>query len=174
MSKDVLLAAVVGAHGLKGEVRVKTFTETPDALARYRRLHARDGRVFTPTKAVRVNEHEANVTFAEVLDRTTAESLKGLELFVPRDALPKPAREEYYHADLIGLTAMDEESRVIGKVLAIHNFGAGDVIEIERSPDDTVMLPFARDFVPVVDVAGGRVVIAVPEEVEAGEEGTVE
>ena len=164
MSKDVLLAAVLGAHGLKGEVRVKTFTETPDALARYRHLHARDGRVFTLTKVKRVKAGEANVGFAEVLDRATAQSLKGLELSVPREVLPQPARGEYYHADLIGLTAMDEQDRVIGKVSAIHNFGAGDVIEIERGPDDTVMLPFARDFVPVVDVAGGRVVIAARED----------
>ncbi|MBV8978821.1 MAG: 16S rRNA processing protein RimM [Alphaproteobacteria bacterium] len=168
------MAALIGAHGLKGEVRAKVFTEDLSALAAYKRLHARDGRVFTISKIKEAKPGEAHVTFAEVLDRATAESLKGLELFVARTALPEPAREEYYRADLIGLTAMDEEGRVIGKVLAIHNYGAGDVIEIARGPDDTVMLPFARDFVPVVDVAAGRVVIAVPEEVEAGEEGSVE
>jgi 16S rRNA processing protein RimM len=174
VSRDVLLAAVIGAHGLKGEVKVKTFTETPDALARYRRLHAKDGRVFTVAQLRPGKAGEAVATFAEVIDRNTAESLKGLELFVARDVLPEPAENEFYHADLIGLTAMDEADRVIGTVKAIHNFGAGDVIEIARSDGDSVMLPFAKDFVPVVDFSNGRVVIAEPAEVETGEKGNVE
>jgi 16S rRNA processing protein RimM len=174
MTKDVLLAAVIGAHGLKGEVKVKVFTETPEALARYRRLHARDGRVFTLARLKPGKADEATATFAEVVDRHTAEQLKGLELFVARDTLPEPQANEFYHADLIGLAAMDEQDRVIGTISAIHNYGAGDVIEIARGEGDTVMLPFARDFVPVVDLANGRVVIAVPEEVETGERGNVE
>jgi 16S rRNA processing protein RimM len=174
VSRDVLLAAVIGAHGLKGEVKVKTFTEAPEALARYKRLHAKDGRVFTVTQLRPGKAGEAVATLAEVVDRNTAESLKGLELFVARDVLPDADENEFYHADLIGLTAMDEADRVIGTVKAIHNYGAGDVIEIARGDGDTVMLPFARDFVPVVDVAGGRVVIAVPEEIEADERGNVE
>jgi 16S rRNA processing protein RimM len=174
VASDVLLAAVIGAHGLKGEVKVKTFTETPEALARYRRLHAKDGRVFTIAGLKAGKADEATATFAEVVDRDTAEQLKGLELFVARDALPAPDVNEFYHADLIGLSAMDEADRVIGTVSAIHNYGAGDVIEIVRGAGDTVMLPFAKDFVPVVDLANGRVVIAVPEEVETGERGNVE
>jgi 16S rRNA processing protein RimM len=174
MSRDVLLAAVIGAHGLKGEVKLKTFTETPGALARYRRLHTKDGRVFTIARIVQRSVDEATAAFAEVDDRVGAEALKGLELFVARETLPEPAANEFYHADLIGLSAMDEADRVIGTVTAIHNFGAGDVIEIARSDNDTVMLPFARDFVPVVDLANGCVVIAVPKEVETGEKGDVE
>ena len=166
MSRDVLLAAVIGAHGLKGEVKLKLFT---DELARYPRLHAGDGRAFT-LKALRGEV----ASFAEVADRNAAEALKGLELFVARDALPATEEGEFYHADLIGLTAMDEADREIGTVQAIHNYGAGDVIEIaRRSADgrggDTVMLPFARDFVPVVDIASGRVVVAVPEDKEEGD-----
>lgn len=171
MTKDVFLAAVIGAHGLKGEVRLKTFTET---LARYRKLHARDGRVFTVAHLKSVKADEAVASFTEVRDRTSAESLKGLELFVARDALPAAGENEFYHADLIGLSAMDQEDRVIGTVKAIHNYGAGDVIEIARGEGETVMLPFARDFVPLVDIANARVVIAVPEEVETGERGHVE
>ena len=174
MARDVLLAAVIGAHGLKGEMKVKTFTETPDGLARYRRLHAKDGRVFTLASVKPSKAGEAAVAFAEVVDRNMAEGLKGLELFVARDAMPVTADNEYYHADLIGLAAIDEADRIIGTVKAIHNYGAGDVIEIARGEGDTVMLPFARDFVPMVDVANGRVVIAVPEEVETGERGNVE
>jgi 16S rRNA processing protein RimM len=174
MAKDVLLAAVIGAHGLKGEVKVKTFTDTPDGLARYRRLHAKDGRIFTLAAIRPGKADEAVVSIAEVVDRNTAEQLKGLELFVTRDAMPVTGDNEYYHADLIGLAAIDEADRIIGTVKAIHNYGAGDVIEITRGEGDTVMLPFARDFVPMVDVANGRVVIAVPEEVETGERGNVE
>ncbi|HTT97485.1 MAG TPA: ribosome maturation factor RimM [Rhizomicrobium sp.] len=174
MSRDVLLAAVIGAHGLKGEVKVKTFTETPDALARYRRLHAKDGRGFTVSHAKTTKADEAVVTFAEVVDRNTAETLRGIELFVRREVLPEPAENEFYHTDLIGLTAMDEADRVIGTIKAIYNFGASDVIEIARGDGDTVMLPFAKEFVPVVDLKAGRVVIAEPEEVESGERGTVE
>ena len=174
MTRDVLIAAVIGAHGLKGEVKVKTFTDAADSLERYKRLHARDGRTFTVRSLAPTKAGEANVAFAEVLDRTTAEALKGLELFVAREVLPKTGKDEFYHADLLGLAAMDEEDRVIGTVKAIHNFGAGDVIEIARPDGDTVLLPFARDFVPVVDIANARIVVAVPDEVEAGEKGTVE
>ncbi len=168
------MAAVIGAHGLKGEVKVKTFTETPGALARYKRLHAKDGRVFTIAQLRQGKSDEAVATFAEVVDRNTAESLKGLELFVARDVLPAPDENEFYHADLIGLTAMDEADRVIGTVRAIHNYGAGDVIEIARGDGNTVMLPFAKDFVPQIDLKAGRVVIAEPAEVETGERGNVE
>jgi 16S rRNA processing protein RimM len=162
------MAAVIGAHGLKGEVKLKTFTETPETLARYR-LHAKDGRVFTVTQM----RGEVAV-FAEIADRRAAEMLKGLELYVARDALPETTGNEFYHADLVGLTAMDGEDRVIGTVKAIHNYGAGDVIEIARPDGDTVLLPFARDFVPVVDLANARIVIAIPDEIELGEKGTVE
>jgi 16S rRNA processing protein RimM len=174
VSRDVLIAAVIGAHGLKGEVKVKTFTATPDALARYRTLHAKDGRLFTIAQLRPGKADEAVATLAEVVDRSTAESLRGLELFVKRDALPAPDEDEFYHADLIGLTAMDEADRVIGTIRAIHNYGAGDVIEILRGDGDSVMLPFVNEFVPVVDLKSGRVVIAEPAEVETGERGNVE
>src|ERR1700744_2336647 len=174
MAKDVLLAAVIGAHGLKGEVKVKTFTETPDSLARYRLLHAKDGRGFTVASAKATKSDEAIVTFSEVVDRNTAESLRGTELFVSREVLPEPAENEFYHTDLIGLTAMDAEDRVIGTIRTIHNFGAGDIIEIARGDGDSLMLPFAKDFVPVVDFANRRIVVVEPAEVEIGERGNVE
>src|SRR5580765_5623779 len=131
MTKDVLLAAVIGAQGLKGEVKVKTFTEHPETLARYRGLHTMDGRRFTVTAARATKPNEAVLALAEVTDRTHAESLKGTELYVPRAALPATDNEEFYHADLIGLRAEDGEDRLLGLVKAIHNYGASDVIEIE-------------------------------------------
>jgi 16S rRNA processing protein RimM len=88
--------------------------------------------------------------------------------------LPATQAEEFYHADLVGLSAEDEEGRLIGTVLAIHNYGAGDVIEIARADGGNLLLPFTHEFAPTVDVKGGRLVIAVPEEVETGEKGNVE
>jgi 16S rRNA processing protein RimM len=172
--RDVLLAAIIGAHGLKGEVRVKTFTETPQSLTRYGVLHDRDGREFRITAARATKNGEAVIVLDGVRGRAEAEELKGTELFVARAALPAPAIDEFYHADLIGLRAEDESGRVLGTVRAIHNFGAGDVIEIVRDDNDTVFLPFTRETVPQVDVKGARLIVAVPEEVETGEKGNVE
>ena len=151
-SRDVLLAAVIGAQGLKGEVRVKTFTEHPESLARYRGLHTKDGRTFTVTAARAGKPDEAILALAEIADRTAAEALKGTELYVPRAALPATEAEEFYHADLIGLRAEDVSDRMLGTVKAIHNYGAGDVIEIDK----------------------GRIVVAVPRDDEAEREHGVE
>ncbi|MEJ0026937.1 MAG: ribosome maturation factor RimM [Rhizomicrobium sp.] len=173
-SRDVLLAAVIGAQGLKGEVRVKTFTEHPEALARYRGLHAQDGRRFTVTAARATKPSEAVLTLAEVTDRTTAEGLKGTELYVSRDVLPATADDEFYHADLIGLRAEDVGDRVIGIVKAIHNYGAGDVIEIEQPGGDTVLLAFTKETVPSIEIDKGRIVVAVPRDDDAEREHGVE
>lgn len=170
----MLLAAVVGAQGLKGEVKVKAFTGSAAALAHYGELHTRDGRRLTVTAVRASKSGEAVLTIAELRDRAAAEALRGVELFVSRDALPTPALEEYYHADLIGLRAEDVEGRTLGTIQAIHNYGAGDVIEIARTDGDTILLPFTRETVPKVEIAEGRVVVAVPEEIETGERGNVE
>jgi 16S rRNA processing protein RimM len=174
MTRDVLLAAVLGAHGLKGEVRVKTFTETPDRLGAYGPLHAADGRVFTPVTVRAVRDGEAVAGFAEITGRSAAEALKGTELFVARDALPEAAGEEYYHADLVGLDAEDDLGRRIGKVTAIRNFGASDVLAILRDDGDEVLIAFTRENVPLIDVKAQRLVVAVPEETEAGGRGNLE
>jgi 16S rRNA processing protein RimM len=154
----------MGAQGLKGEVKAKIFTAAPDALPRYGKLHARDGRTFTITAFRPSKQGEAVIAFAEVKDRNTAEALKGTELFVSRDALPEPDEDEFYHADLVGLEARDSEGRVIGKVVAVHNFGASDVIELARDDGDSVHLAFTRETVPVIEIAEGYIVVAVPED----------
>lgn len=166
MQKHILLGAIIGAQGLKGEVKVKTFTQSPESLGAYGLLHSADGRRFRVVSARAIKNDAAIVRFEGVSDREGAEALKGLELFVHRDQLPDTEAGEYYHADLIGLSAEDEEGRLIGKVRSIHNFGAGDVIEIERADGSDVLLPFNREFVPVVDVKAGRLVIAAPEDSE--------
>jgi len=174
MPRDVLLAVIIGAQGLKGDVRVKLHARAPSSLTQYRTLHAKDGRCFTVTAARGTKSGEAVLTIAELRDRGAAEALRGCELFIDRARLPPTEREEYYHADLIGLRAEDAAGRTLGMVHAIHNFGAGDVIEIARPDGDTVLLPFTRETVPQVELDKGRIVVAVPEEVETGERGNVE
>ena len=159
-----MLAAIIGAQGLKGEVKAKIFTETPDALTRYGALHDASGRAFEITAFRPTKPGEAVMSFRGVADRDAAEGLKGTQLFIAREALPPANEEEFYHADLIGLEAQDSEGRVLGRVAAIHNYGAGDVIEITRPDGDSVLLAFTRETVPTLDIPGGRIVVAVPED----------
>lgn len=166
MPKDILVGAVIGAQGLKGEVKVKTFTTSPENLGAYGPLHSEDGREFKIVSARIAKADIAIARFKGIDDRDAAEALKGVQLYVRRDQLPATDIEEFYHADLVGLSAEDEQGRHIGKVDSIQNFGAGDVIEILRPDGSDVLLPFRREFVPVVDVKAGRIVIAVPEETE--------
>ena len=173
MSRDVLLGVIIGAQGLKGEVRVKTFTEAPERLDAYGPLHDKNGRMLH-VASIRAGKDEAIVSFGEVCDRNAAEKLKGVELFVSRDRLPAPEAEEFYHADLVGLRAEDSEGRSIGVVRAIHNVGAGDVIEIARPDGDEVFLSFTREVAREIDIASGRIVISAPEEIEAQTKGSVE
>jgi len=166
LTRDVLLAVVIGASGLKGEVRAKIFTATPDALPRYGALHTRDGRKFVITAFRSAKQGEAVIAFEGVRDRNAAEALKGTELFVDRAALPETEAEEFYHADLIGLEARDHEGRMLGKIVALHNFGASDVIELARADGDSVHLAFTRETVPVINIADGFIIVAVPEDDE--------
>ena len=124
MAGDVLLAVVIGAQGLKGEVKAKVFTDTPDALPRYGLLHNSGGRKFKITAFRPAKEGEAVIAFEGVGDRNAAEALKGTQLFVERAALPQTEEDEFYHADLIGLAAEDETGAPIGTVTALHDFGA--------------------------------------------------
>ena len=163
MAGDVLLAAVIGAQGLGGAVKAKIFTETPDALTRYGALHDKTGRAFEITAFRPGKPGEAVMSFQGVTCREAAEALKGTQLFIAREALPPPDEEEFYHADLIGLEAQDSEGRVIGRVAAIHNYGAGDVIEIAKADGDNVLLAFTRETVPLIAIASGQIVVAVPE-----------
>jgi 16S rRNA processing protein RimM len=138
-------------------------------------LHTGDGRTLA-IAAFRLSKPgqdgkpgEAVIAFSGVTTREAAEALKGAELFVARAAMPQTPEDEFYHADLIGLEARDSEGRVLGRIAAIHNYGAGDVIEIARSDGDSVLLAFTRQTVPVIDAASGHVVVAVPEDDETGD-----
>lgn len=152
---DILLAVIGAAHGIKGELRVKSFTADPSALGDYGPLRARDGRVFT-VKTVRPAKEVVIVRFAEVADRNAAETLSGVELFVDRSALPDDLdEEEFYHADLVGLEVRDDEGAVLGRIAALHDFGAGDILEVRPVAGKTLMVPFTRAAVPDISLEEG-------------------
>ncbi|GLH76882.1 ribosome maturation factor RimM [Bradyrhizobium sp. SSBR45G] len=170
MSKLICVAKIGAAHGVRGEVRLWTFTEDPLAVLHYGPLTTKDGsRSFEVAKAREAKDHLV-ATIKGVADRNAAERLNGLELYVPRDRLPETDDDEYYHADLIGLAAETTSGAPLGRVLAIHNFGAGDIIEIAPPSGSTLLLPFTNAVVPTVDLAGGRVIIELPGEIEGEEE----
>jgi len=147
-NKPVTLAAVTGAHGVTGEVRLKLFGEGVEALSRFKQFN--DG-ALTPTKLRDDGKGGAIARFAEVTDRNAAEALRGTTLTVPRSALPPLGEGEYYHADLIGLSAVSDAGEALGTVIAVANFGAGDVIEIERVSGATFMVPMRAEAVPEWD-----------------------
>ena len=158
----VLLAIVLGAHGLKGEVKLKLFSENPDALKSYGVLTAGDGRQIELISSRAHKRDEMVVQLKGFSDRNAAENLKGQRLYVPRSALPPPPEDEFYHADLIGLRAEDENGNALGTIAAVHNFGAGDVIEITDEKNASYFVSFTREAVPVVDIKSKRVVVAAP------------
>lgn len=149
----VTLAAVAGAHGVGGEVRLRLFAESVDSLKRHRRLFAGE-RVLT-LRSVRAGSSGAVARFAEISDRSAAEALRGTLLTVPREELPALGEGEYYHADLIGLAVESPAGEPLGTVVAVENFGAGDLLEVERPDGRRALIPF-RD--GIADLAGDRVV----------------
>jgi 16S rRNA processing protein RimM len=136
--RPVVLAAIIGAHGVTGEVRLKLFT---DDLKRYPTLSA-GTRDFT-LKSIRPGPNGAVARIAEVTDRNAAEALRGTELTVPRSSLPPLAEGEYYHADLLGQDAVSTNGEALGRIVAVENFGAGDLIEIERENGRRFLVPVA-------------------------------
>ena len=152
--RPVTLAAVAGAHGVTGEVRLKLFGEGVDALRRYRAFNDSS---LTLTKLRDDGKGGAIARFAEVTDRTAAEKLRGTALTVPRSSLPPLAEGEYYHADLLGLPAVSTDGADLGECIAIDNFGAGDVLEIRRPDGKRFMVPMRAEAVPEWDAA--RIVI---------------
>lgn len=155
LNNPVQMAVIGAAHGIKGELRVKTFTGDPLALGDYGPLYAKDGRAFEITDIRPANEVVV-VRFKGVGDRNAAEALTNTDLFVDRSALPDDTEEgEFYHADLVGLGVRDENGESVGKVFAVQNFGGGDILEIRYHGRKGVLIPFTQAAVPVVDVSGG-------------------
>jgi 16S rRNA processing protein RimM len=163
---QICVARIGAAHGVRGAVKLWTFTEDPLAVKHYGPLTTKDGtRQFEVTHAREARDHLV-ATLKGIATRDEAERLNGVELYIARDQLPETEEDEYYHADLIGLAAVTADAAPIGRVIAIHNFGAGDIIEIAPPHGSTMLLPFTNAVVPTVDLAGGRVVIELPEEID--------
>jgi 16S rRNA processing protein RimM len=166
MTKQVCIARIGAAHGVRGAVKLWTFTEDPFAVLDYGPLSTKDGtRQFEVSNAREAKDHLV-ATLQGVTTRNDAEKLNGVELYVPREKLPPAEDGEYYHVDLIDLAAVSMDGAPVGRVVAVHNFGAGDVIEIAPPKGATLLLPFTDAVVPTVDIAGGRVVIDLPGEVD--------
>jgi 16S rRNA processing protein RimM len=159
--RAVLLATIGAPHGVRGEVRVKSFTADPMSLGDYGTLTTSDGRTFE-VERLRPAKQVVVAKFRGIDDRNAAEALNGTELYVDRDILPAAEEDEFYHADLIGLAAEDETGEALGTIVAVHDFGAGDILEIAPGRGPSLLVPFTKAAVPVVDLAGGRVVVSPP------------
>ena len=160
----VCVGVVTKPKGVRGAVRVKSFTAAPGDLTAYGPLHDGPG---GPTITLEPREMQGDMIVARiagVANRDAAEALRGKRLYVPRAALPEAGEGEYYHADLVGLAVELADGARFGTVKALHDFGAGGILEVTRQGGDTVMLPFTRDAVPEVDIAGGRIVVDPPDE----------
>jgi 16S rRNA processing protein RimM len=161
--KLVCVGQIGAAHGVRGEVRLRSFTAEPEAITRYGPLETDEGRVIE-IEALRPAKDCFVARLAGVHDRDAAERLCNIKLYVPRERLPAPeAADEFYHADLIGLRVVDRGGTELGTVVAVQNFGAGDLIEMRPvEGDKTELLPFDAATVPEVDIASGKIVVEPP------------
>ena len=159
----VLLGEIGAAQGLKGEVRLRSYTQDPAAIARYGALDDEHGGKIE-IESLRVTPKALIARIKGVTTRNAAEALNGTRLYVARSRLPKRDEEEWFHSDLIGLSAVDDQGEPVGTVVAVQNFGAGDLIEVKPAKGGpTVLVPFTRETVPEVDVEGGRLTLVPPE-----------
>jgi len=158
----ICVGVITGAHGVKGAVRVKSHTARPKDIAAYGPVSDEKGEQVFDIQVTGTAKDRVIAKLSGIDDRDAAEALKGVNLFAPRDALPPAGEDEFYHADLIGLRAEAEDGATMGTVRALHDFGAGDVIEIQGTDGKPFVLPFTRAAVPVIDLDGGRIVIAPP------------
>ena len=161
---------IAGAFGVRGEVRITSFTEDPMALLRYRDLKREDGGIALTLTHARPARGGIVARASQIETREQAEAARGVRLYVDRADLPAPDEEEFYLADLIGLEAREPAGAVIGKVRAVENFGAGDLLEIAPPDGPSWWLPFTQEAVPEVSVAGGYVTVVRPAEVEGDAE----
>lgn len=164
MSERICVGAIAGAFGVKGEVRLKSFTSVPEDIAQYAPLETEDGAMEFDVVVERVIKNGLAVRLTGIATKEQADALRGVRLFVPRDRLPALPDDEFYHADLIGLPVCDTGGTELGRVKAVHDHGAGDLLEIHAPGlKSTVLLPFTREVVPTVDLEAGRIVADPPE-----------
>jgi 16S rRNA processing protein RimM len=166
----VLLGEITGVHGIRGDLLVRSYTQTPDAIASYGPLADASGARRFSLKVVRSTDKGIVARVEGIVDRTAAEALRGTKLFVDRAQLPETGGSEFYHTDLIGLKAVSEDGAHLGEIVSVQNFGAGDLLELKLdSGAATEFIPFEDQWVPRVDIGSGLVVINRPVTVEASE-----
>lgn len=158
----VCLGTIVGVHGVQGAVRIKSFTADPADVAAYGAVSDESGERRFDVKVLGQARGSVLARLSGVADRNAAEALRGVRLYVPRAALPKTNEDEFYHADLIGLPVETREGAPLGSVRAVHNFGAGDILELRDDSGRELLLPFSDAVVPEVDLASGRIVAVPP------------
>ena len=161
----ILVGRVAGAFGVKGDVRITAYTAEPMALVDYRDLQREDGSPGLTLTGGRPSKGGVIVRAREVETREQAEALRGLKLYIPRDRLPAPEEDEFYVTDLIGLAVQTPQGEPLGRVKEVRDFGAGDLLEIQPETGPSWYLPFTREAVPQVDIAGGVIVADPPNEV---------
>jgi len=172
VANRICVARIGAAHGIRGEVKLWSFTEDPAAVANYGPLETEDGKQSFQIESLRPAKDHFVARISGISDRDAAERLRNLELFIPRARLPKIEEEDtYYHADLVGLDAVTPDGVQIGTVHALHNFGAGDIIEIvPLGSGDALMVPFNSTTVPKIDFDNRQIVLIRPTEIESTDE----
>ena len=165
MVERICVAQIGAAHGIKGEVKLRSFTADPAAVADYGPLESEDGTLRFEIEALRPAKDHLVARLSGVRDRAAAARLVNIRLYVARERLPPPAPDEFYHADLIGLRAESRDGTELATIVGIHDFGAGDLLELRPlGASSTVLMPFTALTVPEVDIAGGRIVIDPPQD----------
>jgi 16S rRNA processing protein RimM len=159
VAERICVAQIGAAHGIRGEVRLRSFTGDPMAIASYGPLESEDGTRRFTIETLRPAKDHFVARLEGVSDRNAAEQLTNLRLYVARDRLPPAGDGEFYHADLVGLAAVTPDGAALGTVTAVHNFGAGDVIEIKPASGEALLVPFTDAAVPEIDLAAGRMVV---------------
>jgi len=163
-ARRVLLGTIAAAHGIRGEVMLRTYTSDPEAIADYGVLSDKAGKQIFKIKSVRATPKGVIARIDGVNDRNRAEALRGIDLYVDRERLPETDAQEYYHADLIGLEARDFAGAVVGEIVSVANFGAGDLLEIRKSgTKQTEYVAFSAANVPQINIAAGHLVVVMPD-----------
>ncbi|RED14341.1 ribosome maturation factor RimM [Pontivivens insulae] len=157
MSDKICVGAIAGAFGVRGEVRLKSFTSDPVAIADYAPLTTEDGKLSFDVAISRMIKNGLAATLSGIATKEEADALKGTRLYAERDRMPNLPDDEFYHADLIGLTVLDTGGAELGKVRAVHDHGAGDILEV-LGPSGEILIPFTRAAVPTVDLSAKRII----------------
>lgn len=166
MDKDVLVGIFGAPHGVRGEIRLKSYMQEPMAIADFGPLHDASGRDYDLSAARPLKDDLLIVRVKGVSDRDAAQKLTHAKLFVAREKLPPTEEDEFYCRDLIGLRAETRDGRLLGTIVAVPNYGAGDILEVAPPQGETLLFPFTRAVVPHVDLAAGKAIVEPPAEVE--------